>query len=199
VTAPRIDSGQERIEERPSVEIVDAVRQGLVDVGVVSDMVDLEGLETFAFKPDPRVLVVARDHPLASRSAMALNDVVDTPFVGLLPGNALQEHIAQQVRRLGKQLYFRVRLATFESVCRMVGAGVGIRLVPRAVATRCARACKIRPIALSDAWATRNLVLCVRRFDDLIPPAVQSGPARAGIARLTRASVRGDRQAADAS
>src|SRR5690606_13930980 len=41
-----------------SHEIVDAMRNDVCDIGVVSDWVDLEGLETFAFRPDPLVLVL---------------------------------------------------------------------------------------------------------------------------------------------
>jgi DNA-binding transcriptional LysR family regulator len=156
------------LEERASDDIVDAIRNGLADMGVVSDLPDLDGLECFAFRPDPLVLVVPRDHPLSTEAATCLADVADAPFVGLVSGSALQEHIARHARRLGKPLNYRIRLGSFESVCQVVGAGIGIGIVPRAVASRCARSRKIRALALTDAWAARSLVLCVRRFDELM-------------------------------
>lgn len=159
------------LEERSSDAIADAVRNGLVDLGVVSDLADLSGLECFAFRPDPLVLVVPQDHALASDAAAGLADVVDAPFVGLVAGSALQDHVARQARRLGRQLNYRIRLGSFESVCRVVGAGIGVGIVPRAVASRCARSCKIRSLALTDAWAARRLVLCVRRLAELPAPA----------------------------
>lgn len=161
------------LEERASSEIVDALRNGLCDVGMVSDSVDLDGLQSFVFCADPLVLVVPRGHGLAQRRSVDLAEIVDCAFVGLLDGSALQAHITQQARRLGQRLNYRVRLRSFESVCRMVGEGIGVGIVPQAVALRHARAAKIKRIALTDAWAARNLMLCVRDLDALPAPAQQ--------------------------
>lgn len=155
------------MEERPSDEIVDAVRNDLCDIGVVSDAADLDGLETCMFRPDPLALVVPRDHALASRASIGLADVADQAFVGLVEGSALQAHVTRHARRLGKRLNYRIRVRSFESVCRMVGLGIGVGIVPLAVAMRCARSAKVKRLALTDAWAARNLVVCVRRFDAL--------------------------------
>lgn len=155
------------LEERTSFEIVDAVRSSLCDMGVVSDAADLQGLEVFPFRADPLALVVPRDHALAQRARVCLSDVVDCAFVGLAEGSALQEHVSHHARRLGKRLHYRLRLRSFESVCRMVGLGIGVGIVPQAVAARCARSARIRRIALADPWAERNLVLCVRQLEQL--------------------------------
>ncbi len=161
------------LEERPSREIVDAVRGGTCDIGVVSDAVDLEGLETFAFRPDPLVLVVPHGHELAGRRTVSLAEVVDTDFVGLAEGSALQEHIGQHARRMGRRMNYRVRLRSFDAVCRMVGQGIGVGIVPQAAAIRCARTAQVRQVRLSDPWAARNLVLCVRKLDELPASAKQ--------------------------
>lgn len=161
------------LEERASSAIVAALRSQLCDIGLVSDSVDLQGLQTFDFRADPLVLVVPRGHGLAQRRSIALADVVDCAFVGLVEGSALQEHIAQQARRLGRRLNYRIRLRSFESVCRMVGEGIGLGIVPQAVAARHARSAGLARIALTDAWAARNLVLCVRDLDLLPGPAQQ--------------------------
>ena len=55
----------------------------------------------------------------------------------------------------------------------MVGAGIGVGIVPQAVAVRCARAAGIKRIALSDAWAARSLMLCVRELEALPVPTRQ--------------------------
>jgi DNA-binding transcriptional LysR family regulator len=155
------------LEERPSYEIVDALRTGVCEIGIVSDAVDLEGLQTFAFRADPLVLVVPKGHPLTARTAVALADVADYSFVGLVQGSALQEHISHHARRLGKQLNYRIRLRSFESVCRVVGQDIGVGIVPSAVAVRCARTTQVKRLTLTDSWAARRLVLCTRRGDEL--------------------------------
>lgn len=161
------------LEERASSEIGAALRSQVCDIGMVSDSVDLEGLRTYAFCADPLVLVVPRQHALAQRRAVHLEEVAQQPFVGLLEGSALQAHIAQHARRLGQRLDYRIRLRSLESVCRMVDEGIGVGIVPRAVALRSARATGIKRIALLDAWAARNLVLCVRDAAALPAPAQQ--------------------------
>lgn len=155
------------LEERPSNEIIDAVRNQTCDIGVASDTENLEGLETFPFRSDPLVLVVPHQHPLAQHAHCCLAEILDYPFVGLAEGSALYQHIAQHARHQGKQLNYRIRLRSLETICRMVGLGVGIAIVPQAVALRCAPSAKIKPITLTDTWATRNLVLCLRQLDQL--------------------------------
>jgi DNA-binding transcriptional LysR family regulator len=161
------------LEERPSHEIVDALRHDVGDIGIVSNAADLDGLQSFPFRADPLALVVPRDHRLAKRVTVGFADIVDHPFVGLVQGSALQEHLAQHARRLGKRLNYRIRLGSFESVCRVVGEGIGVGIVPQAVAVRHARSARIKRLALTDDWAARHLVLCVRRLETLPAPAQQ--------------------------
>jgi DNA-binding transcriptional LysR family regulator len=161
------------LEERSSPEIADALRNGQCDVGMLSDAVECAGLETFFFCADPLSLVVPRDHPLAMRAVVGLADAVDYDFVGLADGSALHEHVAQHARKLGKRLNYRIRLRGLESICRLVGQGIGIAIVPRAVAVRCSRSSRIKQIALTDSWAARNLVLGVRQLDKLPAHAQQ--------------------------
>src|SRR5690606_7893331 len=155
------------LEEKMSYDIADAVRMGIADMGIVADSVDLQGLETHIFRPDPLVLIVARDHALAQWESASLAELGDHDFVGLMEGSALQDHIAHHARRSGRQLAYRIRLRSIDAVCRMVGRGVGIAVVPRAAAVRCAKSARIKHIALTDAWASRDLLLCLRSTHDL--------------------------------
>jgi len=160
------------LDERPSDAIVDALRNRSADIGIVSDAADLDGLAVLPFRPDPLVLVLARDHALAGRATLALAEVLDQPFVGLAEDSALQAHIERHARRLGRRLRYRVRLRSFEAVCRMVGQGIGVGIVPQAVAARCARSARVQRVALRDAWAARQLMLCMRQ-DEPLPPQAQ--------------------------
>ena len=157
------------LQERPSEEIAESVRTGACDIGIVADSVDLDGLERIFFRRDPLCLIVARGHRLAACGEVALADVADESFVGLGQGSALAQHVGQHARRLGKRLAYRIRLNDFESVCRVVGQGIGVGIVPQAVARRHARAARVQRVAISDAWADRNLVICLRGRDALAP------------------------------
>jgi DNA-binding transcriptional LysR family regulator len=155
------------LEERPSYEIVQAVGQGLADLGIVADGMDLGALETFPFRLDRLVLVVPRSHRLAKRRSLAFRDVLGHDFVGLGAGSALQDHIGQHAARAGRALKLRVRLSGFDGVCRMVEHGVGLGIVPERAVRRHRRTMAIASVRLTDPWTLRRLTICVRRFDAL--------------------------------
>jgi molybdate transport repressor ModE-like protein len=160
------------LEERPSHEIVQAVGAGFADVGIVVDLVDLANLETFPFATDQLVLIAPRDHPLGSFRQIAFREILGQEFVGLNSANALQNYLGQQAVRAGRTLKLRVQLSGFDAIGRMVEHGVGIAVVPE-TATRFRRRRAITVVRLTDAWALRKLILCVRRFDNLSDQAKQ--------------------------
>jgi DNA-binding transcriptional LysR family regulator len=62
---------------------------------------------------------------------------------------------------------------SFDAICRMVETGIGVGIVPEAAALRCAASMNLVMVPLSDAWALRQLALCVRDIDALPQPARQ--------------------------
>ena len=155
------------LEERPSADIADAIRDEVCDLGVLSDAADTAGLECHAFRPDPLVLVVPAGHALASRRTVSVAELPDADFVGLGEDSALQQLISRQMRRAGKRIAYRVRVRSLESVCAMVGEGIGVGIVPQAVARSARRGAAIRHVRLRDAWAQRSLVVCMRKREEL--------------------------------
>ena len=159
------------LEERLSDEIVGLIAEGVADLGIIAGTVDAASLETFPFRKDRFVLVVARDHPLAKRTNTAFAQVLDYDFVGLDRSSALQRFLADKAARVGQPLRLRIQLRSFDAVCRMVECNVGIGIVPETTAHRVSRSMAIAVVALADAWALRDLTICVRRLRDLPPYA----------------------------
>src|SRR5436189_3578906 len=83
------------LEERLSDEIVGLIAEGVGDLGIVAATVDASALETYPFRNDRFVLVVAREHPLATRSSISFADVLDHDFVGLDRASPLQRFLAE--------------------------------------------------------------------------------------------------------
>lgn len=165
---PNVDIG---IDELPSHDIVHAIAADKADLGIVTDAVDLAALETYPFRSDHLVLVTATDHPLADRGDVRFREILEYPFVGLGDGSALQEHIAEHAARLGRQPAYRVRLRSFDAVCRMAEADIGVGIVPEHAACRCRRSMTICYQRLNEPWAIRHLRICVRHLDQLSPQA----------------------------
>ena len=77
--------------------------------------------------------------------------------------SALAEHLAWQSTRLGRSLKPRIRLRGLDAVCRMVESRVAIAVVSETAATRCRRTMAFNTLRLTDTWAVRQLIVCVRR------------------------------------
>jgi DNA-binding transcriptional LysR family regulator len=155
------------LEERLSDEIVGLIAEGVADLGIVAGTVDAGGLETYPFRSDRFVLVVAKEHALARRDKVGFEEVLDHDFVGLDRASALQRFLASKAVRIGRPLRLRVQLRSFDAVCRMVECKVGIGIVPETTARRVSKTMAIAAVNLSDAWAVRDLTICVRNRDDL--------------------------------
>ncbi|MBE1710867.1 MULTISPECIES: LysR substrate-binding domain-containing protein [Mesorhizobium] len=167
------------LDERPSHEIAEAVASGAADLGIAATWAGLSHLEQKPFFIDRLVVIVARNWPgLAGRHSASLADMLGESFVGLSLGHALQEHINRQAARLGRHLHIRIRVPGLDNVCRLVAQGAGIAIVPESAARRSART--LRSLRLSDDWATRQLNLCARSFDELTPQAKLLAAALAG-------------------
>jgi DNA-binding transcriptional LysR family regulator len=152
------------LEERLSDEIVGLIAEGVGDIGIVAATVDPGRLTTYPFRSDRFVLVVARNHPLARRTSIAFADVLDRDFVGLDRSSALQRFLASKASSVGRTLRLRVQLRSFDAVCRMVECNVGVGVVPATTARRAAKSMAIKAVDLTDAWALRDLTICVRDF-----------------------------------
>ena len=161
------------IEERLSDEIIGLIAEGVADLGIVAGTVDASALKTFPFRKDRFVLVVARNHPLAKRSKISFAQVLEHDFVGLDRASALQRFLADKAARIGQPLRLRVQLRSFDAVCRLVECNVGIGIVPQTTARRVARTMAIVLVTLTDAWAVRELTICIRSGQELPPYARQ--------------------------
>jgi DNA-binding transcriptional LysR family regulator len=94
-------------------------------------------------------------------------DTLQYEYVGLSEWSAIHAFLIQAADNLGVNFRFRVEVGSFDSVCRMIEAGVGVGVVPERVATRYGQNMKIKSIRLADDWAERQLYICVRALNEL--------------------------------
>lgn len=151
------------LEERTSAEIVVAVAHGEIDVGVLADSGHSAGVDLMPYRQDRLVLVVPRGHVLAQRTAVGFAEVLEHPFVMLHTGSAIHTFTTNTAAALGRHLDVRIQVRSFEAVCRMVGAGVGIGLVPRGAVPQAGLTEPPVVIAMDEPWAQRDLQVCTRK------------------------------------
>lgn len=155
------------LRERPSDEIVRAVLSGATDIGIVAGSVNTEGLQVLPYRQDKLVLVVAETHPLASLDCIAFEETMDSSYIMLHEGTAIYSFLKRVTDTMNRPLQTRIQVGSFEAACRMVAANAGISLVPESVAKRHAAALPIRIVGLTNEWAIRDLLICVRDLESL--------------------------------
>ncbi|WP_413735894.1 LysR family transcriptional regulator [Sodalis sp. RH21] len=159
------------LAEMPSVAITRAVAQGHAELGIAADHADFTGLEVLPFKSDRLVLAVPRGHALARRKNLTFSEALDYDFIGLPTDSALQQHLAAHAVRAGKPMRLRARVSGLENVYRMVTLGAGIAVLPLSLLVAGQDHGAGVVIPLREAWTERQLMLTLRRYDDLSPPA----------------------------
>ncbi len=166
------------LQERLSRDIVRGVLDGSTDMGIIAGPVQAEGLQVLHFSTDRLLLAVPVGHPLAGEAQVTLRETLAYQHIGLHEGSTLLTFLRDQVEKLGGQLSLRIQVSSFEAVCRMIEAGVGIGIIPESAARRHSRTMQLALVTLDEPWAVRERSILVRELDAL------PGSVRALIATL---------------
>lgn len=161
---PQVDI---ELEERLSPDIARAVADGTVDIGILAGSVRTDDLEVVPYQQDRLVMAVPTDHPLVAKERIDFAEAAGQSFVSLQRGSAIHGFVENIVAELGVSLDTRIQVSGFDTMCRMVEAGVGVGILPGSVAQRMKRSHAIHVVELSNDWAVRELKICVRRLDAL--------------------------------
>lgn len=159
------------LEERPSGGIVQAVADSLVDIGICAGETDMRGLQHATYRHDTLVVVARADHPLARRKAVRFSETLDSDYVGLHTASSINARFHSASRQAGKPLRMRIHVPGFDAVCRMVQAGMGVGVIPRAVYEALGKPLGLVAVTLTDEWAERELRVVVRDVTSLSPVA----------------------------
>jgi len=160
------------LAEERSGAIVDALRSGATDVGIVMEGAEPEGLELFEYRTDVLCVVVPKKHPLKERR-LAFAQLLDQDFVGLESSTVISQIMLAQAQQAAIPLRLRVQVKSFDVVARMVQAGLGIAVLPEDAARAFSGSMGLRLVKLSDAWAARRMFVGVRQYKTLPAPARQ--------------------------
>ena len=152
------------LEERLSDEIVGLIAEGVADLGIVAGTVDAGALETYPFRRDRFVLVVAQRIRWRSATRSGSKRCSITISSGsIAPARCNASSPARRCASAGR-CGLRVQLRTFDAVCRLVECKVGIGIVPETTARRVAE-------DHGDRAGAAHRSLGGARTDDLHPQA----------------------------
>lgn len=151
------------VEERWSREIVPALLSAEADLGIVVEGIGTEGLDTFVYGTDRVAVVMKPDHPLAALPRMKFTDVLEDELIALEGGSSMMRLLAEHAAVADRTMQLRVQVRSFEAVCRMVDAGLGVGLLPFQAAHVLGKGLGLVVRPLTEEWAERRMLLCVTR------------------------------------
>ena len=169
--------------EMPGVELIlkelvtDQQIQGLatraLDVGILRPPVDRERMETICVARDHMVLAMPESHDLAPSERVALAELDRQPFVMYAPVEGRYHHdlVSAALRQAGVLPDFVQYARETHTILALVGAGVGLAIVPESATRLRPDDVTIRPLAVDAPIVSRTLLAWLRRNDD---PALAS-------------------------
>ena len=161
---PQVDV---RLQEQISTSIAQSVAENAADVGILNAGHYGERVTLLPYRHDELVLVVPTGHALARRKAVRLADALPYDFVGAHPGSAINNQLTRAAAETGQPLRLRIQVTSYDALCLMVNAGLGVGVMPRGSAALYRGTLAIRTVTLNEPWALRQLALCVRSEESL--------------------------------
>ena len=65
---------------------------------------------------------------------------------------------------------YRIQVSTFDTACRIVAANLAVAIVPLQVSAPFEQVLSLKAIPLSNAWARRKFVICIKDYEALSVP-----------------------------
>lgn len=132
---PALVAGQAR-------ELVDLVRRRELDVALVEEAPTDEGLRSVQLLDDPIVVLLPSHHPLARGERISMGDLAPNPFVTVSrdTSSALHDHLIARCAATGLTPQIALEVDDPNLLPVAVAAGLGVALVPRALAAATALA-----------------------------------------------------------
>jgi len=171
VTPPlrkRLPKLQLMLYEYQTGALLERLRAGEIDVGILALGVDTEGLQTRALGEEAFTLALPAAHRLAKQASVRTDDLAGETLLLLEDGHCLRDQALEVCSRVGVHEAQDFRATSLETLRQMVAAGVGVTLLPE-LATR------------GPFGAAKNLV--VRPFGKPVPHRVLGAAWRPSTTR----------------
>jgi DNA-binding transcriptional LysR family regulator len=138
------------LHEMPIAEQHVALSRGVIDIGLLRSQHAPAELEVRPVLEDPFLIAVSQKHPLALRASIRLRELADEPFV-MFPHDSsplFYTRIMAMCERAGFLPRVVQRATQIHTVVGLVGAGIGLAIVPGTARNLHAR--DVRFLAIED-------------------------------------------------
>lgn len=147
------------VEEMTSV-LLDRLRAGSIDVAVLALPIRGHEFEAFPLLAERLFAALPKKHKLARRASLSLKDLRAEPFLLLCDGHCFRDNALAAFGRARLHPRIVFESGQFSSLLSMVGAGMGVSLVPQMAVEKKAGC---RYVCVADEQATRTVAAVVLR------------------------------------
>jgi len=120
-----------KIRSSTRAEVLQMVKDGDVDLGVVQHPEKSEGLDFLGLFLYERVLITPLDHPLLKEPLTSLEQIARYPLIQMGRGTHTRSILEDEFRRKGLEYDIIVELDSMDMIKRFVALGMGISVGPR--------------------------------------------------------------------
>lgn len=151
-----------RLHEDGAKKVEDDVESGLLDIGAIVLPVSTDKFHCFTFVEEKLELLVPIGHRLAGEGTVALKELEEEEFVLFREDFALHDRIITECIKAGFQPKVVYESSQWDLISQMVGAGMGIALLPQTICRDIDRS-RIAVISLADPVIPWQLGMIWRR------------------------------------
>lgn len=145
------------LQEQDTRDVIRACLDDRADIGVGVDVPVPTGLDSWVFASDPLQVVMPAGHALSRRNSLSFAQALEHPLISVNQGGALDRSLHERAAALHRPFAPTVSVSSFDAVCRMVEAGLGIAVIPQSAAAAYAGNPRFTRRPLDEPWAARTL------------------------------------------
>ncbi len=167
-------------------ELIQKIVNGELDVGITSLPIKNKLIQTQELRSEPLLVASSQKHAISSRASIQVKELNDFPFIALSEVHCLGEQVQSFCYQQDLDVNIVCQTAQLSTVQNCVALGLGISLVPQALAAS-DTSVQIAYRALSDALPQRKIAAAThirrrqsflaRQFIEIVteeyPPALQ--------------------------
>ena len=151
-----------RLECMHPNEVVDQVRTGRADLGIVSFPKKWPGIDVVPWRDEEMVVAVPPGHPLADPNGIPLGRLDGARFVHYDPDLPIRRAIDRYLKRRGVQVEPGLEFDSIENIKRAVEVGAGVAILPRTTLEREVASGSLVAVPLIDHPLSRPLAIVHR-------------------------------------
>ncbi|MEJ2760567.1 MAG: hydrogen peroxide-inducible genes activator [Gammaproteobacteria bacterium] len=124
------------IDEDFTANLADKLRQGDLDVIIVSTPFEVQGIVTEVLYKEPFMVALPRHHPLAKKKSIKADDLVNETLLLLKTGNCFRDQVMEVCPACKSDTFSKDKIqktlegSSLETIRQMVAAGSGVTVLP---------------------------------------------------------------------